>query len=250
MPGTSHPDFVIFEDEHLAAVHKPTGIFVHRTDGWDRHLTPLLQTVRKTIGQRVYTIHRLDRATSGVVLFGKTKEASSELHAMFRERRVKKTYVALVRGYCDDCGTIEFPLRPRQPNSADKSVPISNVELPEQECCTRYVTNARYELPFKSTRYDTTRCSLATLHPETGRWHQIRRHVNRIGHPVIGDTTHGDNTQNRFFRQQFGLSRLMLAATGLSFVHPWTQKEITISCPPSPSFQEIVDRICQWSVRI
>ena len=97
---------IIFEDDWMIAVHKQTGMFVHRTDGWDRDLTPLLQVVRDMIGQHIYTIHRLDRATSGVVLMGKTPEASSVLHEMFRERKIAKTYSALVRGFCDPAGTI------------------------------------------------------------------------------------------------------------------------------------------------
>ena len=239
---------IIYEDDWIVAVHKPVGMFVHRTDGWDRNRTPLLQHVRRLVGRRVYTIHRLDRATSGVVLMGKTQEADTVFHEMFRERRIQKTYVALVRGYCDAVGTIEIPLRPRHPNSAETLAPVSDKILPEQECCTHYRTDQRFELPFKSTRYDTTRCSLITLKPETGRWHQIRRHVNRIWHPVIGDTTHGDNSQNRFFRQQFGLNRLMLAATELAFQHPWTVQHTFISVAPSEDFQHIVDQVRPYLV--
>ena len=241
---------IIFEDDWMIAVHKPTGMFVHRTDGWDRDLTPLLQVVRDMIGKHIYTIHRLDRATSGVVLMGKTPEASSGLHEMFRERKIAKTYSALVRGFCDPAGTIEIPLRPRQPNSANKSAAVPETERPAQACCTHYQTVRMFELPFKSTRYDTTRCSLLTLRPETGRWHQIRRHVNRILHPVIGDTTHGDNTQNRFFREKFGLTRLMLAATELSFLHPWTGNQMQITADPSQDFQAIMHLIDPYAVQI
>ena len=240
---------IIFEDEWMIAVHKPVGMFVHRTDGWDRDRTPLLQHVRNLTGQHIYTIHRLDRATSGLVLMGKTAEASSVLHEMFRERKIAKTYSALVRGFCDQAGTIDIPLRPRQPNSANKLVAQPETERPEQDCCTHYQTVRMFELPFQSTRYQTTRCSLLTLKPETGRWHQIRRHVNRILHPVIGDTTHGDNTQNRFFRQKFGLTRLMLAATELQFRHPWTADHVRMYAEPSADFQTILEQIEPYTVQ-
>lgn len=239
---------VIFEDEWLVGVHKPTAMFVHRTDGWDREQTPLLQHVRNMLGRRVHTIHRLDRATSGIVIMAKDSHVAMLLHQMFRDRQVSKTYKALVRGFAPADGTIEIALTGRNKTIVPRDSNEEPQPAPEKPCRTHFECEQAFELPFKSTRYETTRCSLVRVRPVTGRWHQIRRHMNRVQHPVIGDTTHGDNTQNRFFRLQFQLKRLMLAATQLQFKHPITATEIQIESPPDNDFQQIIQQILPFAV--
>jgi tRNA pseudouridine65 synthase len=229
---------IVHQDEWLVAVIKPDKMFVHRSDGWDQNLLPLMQRVRNQLGRPVFTVHRLDRATSGLIVLALSHEIAADLSLQFRERQVTKQYQALVRGFCDDAGTIDLPMA-RKGNS--RPHPESGPAL--LECCTDYVTTARFELPMASGRYETTRCSLVTVTPRTGRWHQIRRHLNRIAHPILGDTTHGDNTQNRFFRETFGLDRLMLAATGLQFCHPATSEMLKLETPPDTSFLKLTGQI-------
>lgn len=235
----------ILEDDRIIVVAKPSGMFVHRADGWDRFRKPLLQRVRDRIRQRVFPVHRLDRATSGLVLLAKDRETAQLLAGQFRERRVCKIYAALVRGFCEHRDVITIPLPRRglandRPGDAPTDAP--------RPCRTEYQSLERYEIPQSSGRYLTTRCSLLNVTPTTGRWHQIRRHLNRINHPLIGDTTHGDNTQNRFFRQNFALQRLMLAAIELTFMHPHRGEVVTVRCPPDETFQSVIDLIRPWTI--
>lgn len=237
----------IFEDDQIIVVAKPSGMFVHRSDTWDQREIPLLQRVRDAIGQRVHIVHRLDRGTSGLVVLAKDTETARRMSQQFRARQVGKTYVGLVRGFCDQRGSITFPLSRK---GAAQDRPDAEPSPDERSCQTDYHSRAQFEIPLPSGRYETTRCSLLEILPATGRWHQIRRHMNRINHPLIGDTTHGDNNQNRFFREQFALQRLMLAATGLRFAHPHSDEPLLIACEPDRSFQSVIDQLQPWRITI
>jgi tRNA pseudouridine65 synthase len=231
---------IVYEDSSLVILIKPGGMFVHKSDGWDRNRRPLMQRIRDQLQQPVFTVHRLDRATSGLIVMGKNHDVAAALSHAFRERQVQKTYVALARGYCPDSGIIDIPLARRS------GILGGTGEQQLRDCVTEFRTTARYELPFACGRYETNRCSLVQLKPRTGRWHQLRRHLNRINHPIIGDTSHGDNTQNRFYRTQFHLDRLMLVATGLELNHPVTNTQLKLEITPDASFQQLVDQIAEY----
>jgi len=211
---------VLYEDEHYVAVCKPAGMFVHRTEmDWSVR-DVVMQTVRDQLRQPVFLVHRLDRPTSGIVLLGLSSEAAAAASALFRDRQVGKQYLAFVRGHAADDGRVDRPLT--SPEVVQKE-PL--------EAVTEFHTEQRFEIPIRSDRFPTTRCSLVKATPRTGRFHQIRRHFNGINHPVIGDTSHGDSRQNRFFREQFGTTRLMLHAAELSFRQPFTDTQVTAICP-------------------
>ncbi|MBL8815444.1 MAG: hypothetical protein JNL58_05405 [Planctomyces sp.] len=232
--------YIVFTDDHLIVTHKPEKVFVHRPEDWGTGETPFLQKIRDLLGFPVFPVHRLDRATSGLLMFARTQQAASELGKLFLDRKVNKTYLALVRGFTPANGVIDKPLRPRpKPGRAPKNA---------QPSVTNYQSDQFFELPICSDRYPTTRCTLLTAEPQTGRWHQIRRHLNHIHHPILGDTSHGDNTQNRFFRQQFQLDRLMLAATRLEFTHPFTGSPISVHCPPDHSFESLITKLLPYRV--
>ena len=176
---------VLYQDNEFIAVDKPTGMFVHRTAiDWSVR-DVLLQTLRDQIQQSVFLIHRLDRPTSGIVLVGLSSEAAAAASRLFRERQVSKTYLALVRGYSPDAGRIDRPLTSPEV-----------VQREPLEAVTEFQTEQRFEIPVQSDRFPTTRCSLVRATPRTGRFHQIRRHLNGIDHPVIGDTSHGDTSRS------------------------------------------------------
>jgi tRNA pseudouridine65 synthase len=154
-------------------------------------------------GQKLYPVHRLDRATSGVLLMARNRESASCLSRAFQEHRILKTYIALVRGWCHDEGEISKPLA-----RSERHDP--------QPALTRYRTLHRIEIPQGiSRRHPTTRYSLVEAHPETGRHHQIRRHFASISHPLIGDTVYGEGRHNRFFREHYGFQALGLHALQL-----------------------------------
>ncbi|GGO77096.1 hypothetical protein GCM10011348_05890 [Marinobacterium nitratireducens] len=173
--------------------------------------------LKQYLDSTVYTIHRLDRATSGVLLFGKQKEAAQAMNAAFAERRVEKTYLCVVRGYTEQEGVIDYPLKPIHDKKAD---PFADPDKPAKEAVSEYRRLGTVELPVPVGRYQTARYSLVEVRPKSGRKHQIRRHLKHIFHPLVGDTRYGDGKHNQLFRDRFGLERLLLMATGLVFEHP------------------------------
>lgn len=219
---------VLYQDEHIIAVNKPAGWLVHRS--WlDRHETQfVMQTVRDQIDQHVFTVHRLDRPTSGVLLMALSSEVARLLSQQFEQHQVQKTYHAVVRGYVLESGTIEYALKEQLDKLADKK---AHSDKAPQAAVSHYRPLATAELPFAIGRYATARYSLVELKPETGRKHQLRRHMVHIRHPIIGDTAHGDLRQNRGMAEYFACSRLMLHASQVQFNHPVSGELLNISAP-------------------
>lgn len=213
---------IIYKDDYFFAINKPSGFFVHPPELSPYPVPPekiCLYVLRDLLKQDVFPVHRLDAPTSGLVLFTMGKPATRELSRLFMERKINKSYLAVARGHLPDEGQIDIPLE------------IAGfTEL--QESLTRYKTLKHIELPFAvGKKYATSRYSLVEVNPVTGRWHQIRRHFDRIAHPLIGDIEHGDTYHNRFFRDELQISGLCLKAQSLSFIHPWTNQEIKIEAP-------------------
>ena len=237
---------LLYEDESFVAVAKPSGMFVHRSDADHSATCFVLQSVRDQLNQMLFPVHRLDRATSGVVLLARSSNAAAAVGKLFTERLVSKTYFALVRGHCEDSGEINDPLV----SARGRGLPSDHPHAQPQDALTRFKTVERYEMPVESERFPTTRCSLIEASPITGRYHQIRRHFNYFSHPVIGDTSHGDGRQNRSFRENFGVTRLMLASVRMNFQHPLSEGKVEISCPPETSFQTVIDRLKPWRLPV
>lgn len=220
---------ILYHDAHCIAVNKPTGMLVHRS--WlDRHETQfVMQTLRNQIEQHVFPVHRLDRPTSGVLLFALSSESARELTQQFEQKCVHKTYWAIVRGYLDDLGQINHPLKYQYDKIADE---LSEFNPIAQEAITHYRCLSRIELPFQSAkRYPSSRYSWAELTPFTGRKHQLRRHMKHIFHPIVGDTNHGDLAQNHAVKAHLGTNRLMLHARSLSFQHLENETTIDVVAP-------------------
>lgn len=230
---------VLYRDEHLIAINKPSGLLVHRSE-IDRHETRFaLQLVRDQIGQHVYPFHRLDKPTSGVLTFALDQDTARKMTALFSTGEVKKTYLAIVRGYTATDGHIDYPLKHMLDPIADKK---AKQDKPEQAAITNYARQATIELPYYVDRYPTSRYSLLKLAPKTGRKHQLRRHMKHISHPIVGDTTHGKSKHNHFFAQQFGVKRLLLHATAITFKHPHTQTPCSIQAPIDADFSRLLEK--------
>lgn len=228
---------ILYRDDHLVAVAKPSGLLVHRT-ALDPHATAsAVQALRDQLGRHVHPAHRLDRGTSGVLLFALSPEVRQALGGAFETRAVQKRYVAVVRGWTEAEGTIDHPLA-RIVDDADPRT-WSGAEEP-QPATTRYVRLATAELPVRVDRYPTSRYCLVELEPLTGRRHQLRRHLRHIDHPIVGDTTYGQGRHNRLFRERFGCHRLLLAATSLAFTHPVTGAALRIEAPLEGEFARVV----------
>lgn len=222
---------ILYQDERYVAIHKPAGLLVHRSPIDRRETRFAIQLLRDQLGQKVYPAHRIDRPTSGILLFGLDEAAGTALSVLFQERKVEKTYLAVARGFLPPSGSIDSPLHKYR----DLDGHVKSEET--QEAQTDYRRLATSELPYPTERYATTRYSLVELYPHTGRRHQLRRHLAHIRHPIIGDVRHGCNKANKAAREHFHIHRLLLAATDIAFTHPYTGNPVAIHCPPDDSFQ-------------
>jgi len=207
MCGRVPPIELLFVDAHIVVANKPSGLLVHR--GLDKDDDVAMFRVRDAIGEHVHPLHRLDRGTSGALLFARTREAAATLSRAFEEGRVEKRYVALVRGTPPESGTIDYA-------------------IPKDQGGPRVRAVTRFRRIARST---VDRCSLVLAMPETGRLHQVRRHLRHINHPLVGDVTHGSGEINRRYRAEYALHRLALHASFLAFEHPVTAARIEVSAP-------------------
>lgn len=202
---------VLYRDDALIIVNKPSGLAAHR--GLANERDYVLTRVRDDLGRPVYLVHRLDRATSGAVALVLDPRLVEPLQRAFQEERVAKRYVALARGL----------LPPHQ--LVDYAIPRSR-ELPHER------VSAQTELLSRAVFED--RYSLVEARPRTGRFHQIRRHLSHLRRPIIGDTNYGDRKENRLFRERFGLMRLALHAVSLTLPHPVTGERVAVQAPLPP----------------
>ncbi|EEX37645.1 pseudouridine synthase Rlu family protein [Vibrio metschnikovii] len=227
---------IIYQDPYLVAVNKPAGMLVHRS--WlDKHETQfVMQTLRDQIGQHVFPLHRLDRPTSGVLVFALSSEVASILMPMFASQQMEKTYHAVVRGWIEQAGVLDYPLKQELDKIADK---FAQQDKEPQSAITAYQPLANVEVPFSTGKFATTRYSLMELKPKTGRKHQLRRHMAHLRHPIVGDTTHGDGKHNRLYREQYQVQRLMLHASQLSFIHPYTEQMVTLNAGFDDDWQRL-----------
>ncbi|WP_027157968.1 tRNA pseudouridine(65) synthase TruC [Methylobacter luteus] len=231
---------ILYQDDHFVAVDKPAGLLVHRSD-IDRHETRFaVQMLRDQLGRRVFPVHRLDKPTAGVLLFALNPEAARQMMAVFMGDSIRKTYLAVVRGHTAETDTIDYPLKEELDKMTDAK---ADPDKQAQTAVTRYRRLATVELPHAVGRYPSCRYSLLQLSPETGRKHQIRRHMKHIFHPIVGDTTHGDGRHNDFFRAHFNCHQLLLAATGLAFTHPYSGAEMNIKAPLDPVYSRVITEL-------
>jgi tRNA pseudouridine65 synthase len=214
------PDIeLLFVDAHVVVANKPSGLLVHR--GWDDDDDVAMFRVRDAIGEHVHPIHRLDRGTSGALVFARNRETAAALAQSFEARRVEKRYLALVRGMAPDAGVIDYA-------------------IPKSEDGPRVDAVTRFRLVGQSA---VDRCSLVLAMPETGRLHQIRRHLRHIGHPLVGDVKYGSGVINRHYRATYALHRLALHASSIAFEHPVTGERVVVTAPLPDDFRSALTQL-------
>jgi tRNA pseudouridine65 synthase len=222
---------VVYRDESIVAIDKPAGLLVHRSP-IDRHETRFaVQILRDQLGQRVYPVHRLDKPTSGLLLFALSAQDARHLNRQFAAHSVAKRYLAIIRGHCPPRGVVDHALR---------DAPDIGATPRQREAWTAYQRLATTELHVPVDRYPTSRYSLVALHPRTGRRHQLRRHMKHIAHPIIGDTRYGKGVHNRYFRDHFACHRLLLACTGLRIRHPASDEPLSLTLAPASDFLRVM----------
>lgn len=217
---------ILFRDDDLIAINKPHGLLVHRSSIAADAEEFALQLLRDQIGLKVNPVHRLDRKTGGVLVFAFNKETEIAMQQQFMDNLVKKKYLAIVRGHTPDTEDIDYPLRKE------------NGTL--QEAFTHYRTLQRAELDVPLGAHPTSRYSLIEVTPETGRMHQIRKHMAHVFHPIIGDRTHGCNKQNKLFTERWEMSTMLLHASSLSFKHPVSGDKVNIEAPLHDEFKRVM----------
>ena len=231
---------ILYQDQHIIAINKPHGLLVHRSK-MDFHETEsAVDYLREKLGQQIFTVHRLDKPTSGVLVFALSSEVAKELSEQFFLKSVKKEYTAIVRGVPADDVVIDHPLKEEKDELSDKK---ARKDTPPQEAITHVKLLAKVELPIQVDKYPTSRYALVRANPVTGRKHQIRRHLRHINHPIIGDINHGSGKHNRFFENEFKIRRLLLACTQMTFQHPKTGVQLNIKAPLSSDMQNIMIKL-------
>jgi tRNA pseudouridine65 synthase len=238
---------ILYRDDHLVAIDKPAGLLVHRSD-IDRHETRFaVQLLRDQIGRRVHPLHRLDKATSGVLLFALDADSARTVGLQFERNEVRKRYLAVVRGWPPQEGVIDHALS-RQFDDYGRKFPVGSAP-PALPAVTEYRRLACVELPEAVDRYPTSRYALVALAPKSGRQHQLRRHMKHIAHPIIGDANWGKGVHNRFFQERFDCRRLLLACTALELMHPLHGTALMIAAPLESGFADVT-RALGWNPEI
>lgn len=231
MPSPDHVDSIpiLYLDNDICVVDKPPGIFVH-PNPLDRSAKDCVAELKARLDTFVYTVHRIDRPTSGITVFALHHNAASELSRQIREEGMTKRYLSLVRGHLNDTIEVDTPI-PREKTG------------PKVAARSKIMPIAATVVDQPVGRYPQGWFSLVEIELYTGRYHQARRHVRSAGHPVIGDTSHGDHAQNLFFRHVIGESRLFLRASYLGFSHPVTGHRISCFAGIPEWWRETLERI-------
>ena len=216
---------ILFHDDYLAIVHKPAGWLVHRTPLDKGESRFVLQALRDQIGQPVWPVHRLDKGTSGVLVFGLSAEVASALGQAFESGMgLHKSYRAIVRGWPADEQFIDHPLKRMRDDMRNQREEVQSAQ-------TRLRTLRRGELPIAQGTFPTLRWAEVELQPLTGRRHQLRRHMKHIAHPIMGDATHGKGPLNRAVAAHQGMGRLWLHAWQLHLLHPAHAQPLDVTAP-------------------
>lgn len=229
---------ILYKDEHIVVINKPSGLLVHKSMIDKDEIYFAMKILRDQIGQWVYPVHRLDKPTSGVLLFALDSESARLLSEQFKAHSIQKTYIAVVRGYLEDNGVIDYPLSVKFDKITDKK---ANKEKEAEEALTFYKSLGRVEIDFAVGRYEKTRYSLVELQPQTGRKHQLRRHMKHLSHHILGDTKYGRGEHNKLIRKEFDCNRLLLHAKSLEILHPISKKPMIFNA----KFDETFTNICQ-----
>lgn len=216
---------ILYQDKNIVAINKPNGLLVHRSRIATDATEFALQILRDQLGKYVYPVHRLDRKTSGVLLFAFDAITTKELQAELQSPSSQKIYKAIVRGYFPDRITVDYPLT----NDRGKT----------QEAVTHFSCLKQVELPIPLGKYPSSRYSLIMAQPQTGRMHQIRKHCNHLRHPIIGDRPHGCSKQNRFFKQQWNMTKMLLHAEKVIL----KERNLEIVAPFSTAFDRMLDTL-------
>ncbi|MDE0535101.1 pseudouridine synthase [Tenacibaculum sp. L6] len=222
---------ILYEDDYIVCASKPNNVVVHHAHH-SRNVADeasLLQLLQEQCGEKMYPIHRLDRKTSGILLLAKKSEYVAKFQELFTNNQIQKTYYGIVRGHAPEAKIIDSPVKGRD----------ANVHK-EAETHLEMLKTVTVDIPVKP--YDTSRYSLVKLMPKTGRLHQLRIHMNKISHPLIGDPKYGDKNHNMMFLENFNCENLFLHARSLEFIHPYSNEKLEIIAELPEDWNTVFER--------
>jgi len=220
---------IIYQDEYMVAINKPHGLLVHRSPIASEVQEFALQLLRDQIQKKVFPVHRLDRKTSGILVFALSGEVASKIQAIMEHSETQKIYLAIVRGHF--------------PGEVDLDYPLTNDRGKLQEAFTSFKTLRHTELAIPLGKFLTSRYSLIEAYPKTGRMHQIRKHLGHLRYPIIGDRPHGCNKQNKMFKERWNMMTMLLHAQEFRMVHPVTGEPLVLRAKKYPVFEEMINTL-------
>jgi len=226
---------ILFEDDYIIIVNKPNNSLIHNSYYARNIKEPtLLELLNEQFGYDFYPVHRLDRKTSGVLVLAKQKENVAIFQELFNTNEIEKIYLGIVRGFVQETKLITSPVK-----NPDTQV-YKDAETNCEPLNTKQLDIAVY--PYENSRY-----SLVKLTPTTGRMHQLRIHMNKISHPIVGDYKYGDRFHNRMFEQEFNCCNLFLHAHQLNFTHPISKTKINVKAGLPVDWIKIMD-LFKWEI--
>lgn len=228
---------LLYQDEEIVVVNKPAQMLVHRTEIANGDTVFAVQCVRNQTGRRVWPVHRLDRGTSGVLVFAFDARTAGELGKSLMAGEVDKRYTAIVRGWLPGPVRVDHPLMP----PVDSYLKQRKIEA--QDASTVFYPVADREIPLKTGTFPGTRLSVVSAELLTGRRHQIRRHLKWLAHPIVGDATYGKGPLNRALAGYFGVDRLMLHCDRMRFRHPGTREMLDIRAPYEARMLQVLEAL-------
>ena len=219
---------IVYEDEYILVIDKPHKMLVYPSPIAKNCHWFATKELAKLGYENLHTVHRLDRPTSGLLLFAKNKETAITFSQLFRDKAIKKTYLSLVRGHTEEEGIIDKELK-------------KDGEGELQEAVTKYKTLEKGIVDIEISKYPQSRFSFVEVEPISGRMHQIRRHLAHLRHPIIGDKRYGDRHYNRYMKEEMEMENLLLHAFKLEFTHPISQQKMSINAPIPVVMKKVLD---------
>ena len=222
---------IIYQDSYCLLVTKPNNVLVHHAHHSRNKIDEksLMQLIEDQLGTRYFPIHRLDRKTSGIILLATKKEYVSTFQALFTNKKIKKIYYGVVRGYSQDNRIIDSPVKGRDA-----------LVYKEAESHLKRLDKIELNIPVKP--YDSSRYSLVELTPTTGRMHQLRIHMNKLSTPLINDAKYGDKNHDTMYGEQFGWTNLFLHAGSLAFTHPFSNQKLVLKSSFPDDWIQLFDK--------
>ena len=219
---------ILYQDEHIIVVNKPINLPIHKNDFMPHDAPYLTKLIGDITGKWIYNVHRLDSKTSGVIVLVFSSEMAKNLTLQFERKEVNKTYFALVQ---ENPGEGIF----------NEKVLVKKKTKFKKPAVTNYKTLKTVETKISYKEKKNVSLSLVEIHPETGRWHQLRQHFAKNRFDILGDTHHGDFTLNKIIAEMIGVKRLFLHAAKLEFAHPETKERMSFEAPIPEEFNTVLN---------